>query len=377
MSGVQSASVDWHLRAVKQCENLHPYIPGKPIEQLLREKGLSEAIKLASNENPYGPSPSAIAAIRETAGQVHRYPDGDSGELKAALAAQHGVDSTQILLGNGSNEVLEIIIRSFAGAGDEVIYAARGFIVYALAARAAGANGIAIPEPDGVTHDLNGMLAAVNERTKIICIANPNNPTGSLLSNTALQTFLDALPRDIIVIVDEAYHEYVRAEIGESIGQLAHPGLIISRTFSKAYGLAGLRVGYAIGDADILALCNRFREPFNVNIIAQQAALAALNDGDWVQEKVAESLLERQRLEDFLEKAEFHEQTNLLGAKSHGNFVLLKLPQANRIAQQLENVGIIPRPLAPYGMPEWLRISVGSPDENTKFIKRLEKIIAA
>ncbi len=370
-SDVDSNNVDWSRRAVSQCEHLHPYIPGKPVEQLLREKGLSEAIKLASNENPYGPSPSAITAIRNAAGQVHRYPDGDSGELKAALATRHGVRTAQILPGNGSNEVLELIIRTFAGAGDDVIYAARGFIVYALATRAAGANGIAVPEQDGLRHDLNGMLAAVGERTKIICIANPNNPTGSLLGHATLQAFLDALPRQIIVIVDEAYHEYVHHETGESIGRLVHPGLIICRTFSKAYGLAGLRIGYAVGDAGLLSLCNRFREPFNVNLIAQQAALAALNDSDWVQEKVAESLVQRQRLEDSLEQA------GLLGAKSHGNFVLLKHPRARKIGQKLENIGIIPRPLAPYGMPDWLRISVGLPDENTMFIKMLDEIIAA
>ncbi len=361
--------MDWRSHAVNQCAQLHPYIPGKPVEQLLREKGLSEAIKLASNENPYGPSPSAIAAIRNFAAEVHRYPDGDSGELKAALAARHGVNSNQILLGNGSNEVLELIIRTFAGAGDEVIYSARGFIVYALAARAAGATGIAVPEQDGLTHDLPGMLDAISPRSKIVCIANPNNPTGSLLKHAELQAFFDALPRRMIILLDEAYHDYVRAETGESIGVLQHPGLMICRTFSKAYGLAGLRIGYAIADAGILSLCNRFREPFNVNLLAQQAALAALNDADWVAEKVGESRQQRQRLQDFLA------ELNLLGAASHGNFVLLRHAQATEIAQQLENHGIIPRPLAAYGMPDWLRISVGTADENTQFISAIQKIM--
>ncbi|MDQ6987622.1 MAG: histidinol-phosphate transaminase, partial [Mariprofundaceae bacterium] len=274
-----------------------------------------------------------------------------------------------ILLGNGSNEVLELIIRTFAGAGDDVIYSARGFIVYALAARAAAANGIAVPEKDGLSHDLHGMLNAVSARSKIICIANPNNPTGSLLGLDALQDFFDALPRRIIVLLDEAYHDYVRAETGESIGVLQHPGLIICRTFSKAYGLAGLRIGYAVGDGQILALVNRFREPFNVNIVAQKAALAALDDTDWLAEKIGESLQQRQRLEAFLA------ESALLGAASHGNFVLLRHAQADEIARQLENRGIIPRPLTPYSMPEWLRISVGTADENTRFITAIKDVM--
>jgi len=362
-------TVDWNRRIVRQCANLHPYIPGKPVEQLLREKGLSKAVKLASNENPYGPAPAAIEAMRKAASEVHRYPNGDCTKLKNALAERHGVSPANILPGNGSNEVLELIIRTFAGEGDEVVYAARGFIVYALATTAAGATGIAVPEQDGLTHDLDGMLKAVNARTKIVCIANPNNPTGSLLSTSQLQSFLDVLPRDVVVILDEAYFEYVEAVAGDSIGILRHPGLITCRTFSKAYGLAGMRIGYAVGEADLLALINRFREPFNVNLLAQEAAIAALGDTAWLAETVAESLSERQRLQDFLA------ETGLLGAPSHGNFVLLKHAQAGVIAARLEDHGVIPRPLAPYGMPEWLRISVGSPDENNSFISTLNDIM--
>jgi len=360
---------DWISLCVAQCAQLHHYMPGKPVEQLLREKGLSQAVKLASNENPYGPAPSAITAIREAAGSVHRYPNGDCTALKQALASRHGVQPANILPGNGSNEVLELIIRALAGPHDEVIYAARGFIVYALAATAAGATGIAVPEQDGVTHDLDGMLAAVNEHTKVICIANPNNPTGSLLAGTDIQAFLDALPRDVVVVLDEAYDEYVQATGGDSTGGLRHPGLITCRTFSKAYGLAGLRMGYALGDAALLALINRFREPFNVNRLAQQAALAALGDTQWLKETVAETLLERHRLEDFLGGA------GLLGASSHANFVLLRHARAGRIAGQLEEHGIIPRPLGPYGMPDWLRISVGTPQENDHFMTTLSGLM--
>ncbi|MFQ5344960.1 MAG: histidinol-phosphate transaminase [Mariprofundus sp.] len=364
------ANIDWLDRAVKQASALHPYIPGKPVETLLREKGLDRAIKLASNENPHGPSPKAIAAIKQTAADMHRYPDGDATQLKASLADFHTVDAGQVLIGNGSNEVLELLIRTFAGPDDEVIYAQRGFIVYALATQAAGATGIAVPESDGLTHDLDAMAKAVTEKTKIICIANPNNPTGTLHRNTAIQAFLDCLPQHIIVIVDEAYYEFVADQLGDSVHDLSHPGLVISRTFSKAYGLAGCRVGYAIANHDIIGLSNRFREPFNVNTLAQAAAVAALDDRSWVMGRVAETISERNRLETALQGM------GILGGFSFGNFVLLRHSQSAAILQDLENHGIIPRPLAPYGMPDYLRISVGTCEENTEFLRVLESIMA-
>jgi len=370
-SGVENElmNIDWSRHAVKQCASLHPYIPGKSVEQLLEEKGLASAIKLASNENPFGPSPKAVEAIRSHASEVHRYPDGNAGELKAALADKHAVRPKNILLGNGSNEVLELIIRTFAGPGDEVVYSEHAFIVYALATVAAGADGIAVPEADGLSHDLDAMARAVTDRTKIVCMANPNNPTGTLHSLAAIQAFLDQLPRHIVVVLDEAYYEYTSTTIGDSIGRLSHPGLVICRTFSKAYGLAGLRVGYAVGDAEILALINRFREPFNVNLLAQKAAHAALDDMDWVFDKVKVTLDEREKLQDFLA------EHGLLGGTSHGNFVLLKHPRNTDILQALENKGIIPRPLAPYGMPEYLRITVGTEKENVRFMMETDKIM--
>jgi len=370
-SGVENElmNIDWSRRAVQQCASLHPYIPGKPVEQLLKEKGLASAIKLASNENPYGPPPRAIEAIRSHASEVHRYPDGDAGELKTALADKHAVRPENILLGNGSNEVLELIIRTFAGPGNEVAYSEHAFIVYALATVAAGANGIAVPEADGLSHDLDAMARVVTDRTKIICMANPNNPTGTLHDLASIQAFLDQLPRHIVVVLDEAYYEYTSATIGDSIGRFSHPGLVIFRTFSKAYGLAGLRVGYAVGNADMLALANRFREPFNVNLLAQKAAHAALDDTDWVLDKVKVTLDEREKLQGFLA------EHGLLGGKSHGNFVLLKHPRSTEILQALENKGIIPRPLAPYGMPEYLRITVGTKKGNARFMMETDKIM--
>jgi len=362
-------TIDWMARAVPQTGKLHPYIPGKPVETLLREKGLDRAIKLASNENPYGPSPKAIAAMQAAASEVHRYPDGDATILKEALADFHGVNTNQILIGNGSNEVLELLIRTFAGADDEVIYAQRGFIVYALAAQAAGATGIAVLESDGLSHDLDGMTASVTKRTKVVCIANPNNPTGTLLSNASIQSFLDRLPRDVVVIIDEAYYEFVADQLGDSMADLSHPGLVISRTFSKAYGLAGCRIGYAVADNAIVGLANRFREPFNINLLAQTAAVAALDDRDWMMARVAETVAERQKLEAALDGMD------MFGGHSFGNFVLLRHSNSDEILHRLEDHGIIPRPLAPYGMADYLRISVGLPEENTEFLSVLKSIV--
>ncbi|MDQ6992926.1 MAG: histidinol-phosphate transaminase [Mariprofundus sp.] len=361
--------IDWMEKAVPQTAALYPYVPGKVLEQLLREKGLTRAVKLASNENPYGPSPKAIAALQQAAVGVHRYPDADATELKEALACFHQLDKEQVIVGNGSNEVLELLIRTFAGHGDEVIYSQRGFIVYSLATQAAGATGVVVPEADGLSHDLDAMAKAVNAATKVICIANPNNPTGTLHRVARLQSFLDQLRRDLLVIIDEAYYEFVAAELGDSVRLLKHPGLVISRTFSKAYGLAGCRVGYALTDAAIAALVNRFREPFNVSSLAQLAAVAALQDGAWVQARVADCVAERTRLEAALQTF------GLYAAKSNGNFVLLRHSRAAAIAAQLENRGIIPRPLAPYTMPDYLRISVGTVEENNLFLAALSELM--
>jgi len=361
-------TIDWMARAVTQAAGLYPYVPGKPVELLLREKGLSHAVKLASNENPYGPSPKAVVAMQQAAAEVHRYPDGDANTLKLKLAEFHAVERDQILIGNGSNEVLELLIRSFAGPGDEVVYARRAFIVYALATQAAGATVVAVPESDGLTHDLDAMAAAVTDKTKVVCIANPNNPTGTLLSNDEIQSFLDRVPRDVVVIIDEAYYDFVADELGDSVHLLKHPGLVISRTFSKAYGLAGCRIGYAVAAPEIVALVNRFREPFNVNLFAQAAAIAALDDRDWVTSRVAETVVERDKLEAALDGL------GLLGGRCFGNFVLLRHSKSADILRRLEDQGIIPRPLAAYGMPDYLRVSVGTADENRAFLTVLRQI---
>ncbi|MFQ5355255.1 MAG: histidinol-phosphate transaminase [Mariprofundaceae bacterium] len=361
--------MNWQAYAVPQSRVLHPYVPGKPVEQLLLEKGLTSALKLASNENPYGPPPASIEAIRRVADKVHLYPDGSGSSLKSALAEKLGVTREQILLGNGSNEVLELLIRCFAGAGDEVVYSQHAFIVYALSSIAAGACGTPAPENDGFSHDLDALYKAVGPRTRLICMANPNNPTGTLLSLDSIQGFLDRLPRQMVVLLDEAYFEYVQETIGDSMKYLEHPGLLICRTFSKAYGLAGCRVGYAVGDSEIIELANRFREPFNVNSIALIAAEAALQDERWVLDHVNECLCERQRLEQFFR------HRDCLSRESHGNFVLLRHNRAKEILLRLEDCGIISRSLEPYGLADILRISVGKPSENDRLMAELEPIL--
>ncbi|MDQ6975680.1 MAG: histidinol-phosphate transaminase [Mariprofundaceae bacterium] len=359
----------WLDRAVIQTASLHPYVPGKSLEQLLRETGLSKAIKLASNENPYGSPPAAIIAMQQACATTHRYPDGDSTALKKALAKQHDVDPARILLGNGSNEVLELLIRCFADHKAQVIYSRRSFIVYALATLAAGAHGVAVEDDADWGHDLVAMLAAVSQYTRVVCIANPNNPTGTLLANASIQGFLDALPRDVVVIVDEAYHEYVAETHANSIAYLYHPGLVITRTFSKAYGLAGCRIGYGIGDAELIACANRFREPFNLNSIGQAGALAALGEQLWVKTHVVKLLFER----DVLEKA--LQERGLLLAHSDGNFVLLRHANAMRIHALMEQQGIILRPLVSYSMPDVLRVSVGTSAENHAFLRKLDQVL--
>lgn len=348
--------IDWSRCAVAQSAHLHPYIPGKPIEMLLAEQGISEAIKLASNENPYGPPPAAIAAIGKHASGVSRYPDGDSRELKALLAAKHGVTADAVVVGNGSSEVLELVIRTFAGPGDEVVFSSHAFIMYPLYTRAVGAIEVSVPETDGLSHDLQAMAAAVTDRTKVMCIANPNNPTGTAHSYSAIQNLLDQLPRHLVVLLDEAYIEYM--DEASRQGSLFHPGLVICRTFSKAFGLAGCRIGYGIADPALLSLVNRFRPPFNTSSLAQAAAIAGLEDADWVLARVAESNRQRTLLEDYFAGM------GLLAGRSAANFVLIRHARSDWLLSGLERHGIIPRPLKPYGMENHLRITVGTSEEN-------------
>ena len=349
-----------------------PYQPGKPIAELERELGISGIIKLASNENPLGASPLAVAAMHAAINDIARYPDGNGFELKDALARRYHIGRERIVLGNGSNDLLELSARAFLAPGDQVVYAAHAFAVYALATQAVGATGITVPATPGYGHDLGAMLqAAVGNKAKMIFIANPNNPTGTFLTGAALLEFLRALPPQILVVLDEAYNEYLPEDLRyDSVGWLQEfPNLIISRTFSKAYGLAGLRVGYALAHEQVADMLNRVRQPFNVNSVAQTAAAAALQDKAFVKQTYEMNLRGMEELTQGL---------TLMGLEyipSFGNFVCFKIKNAGKIYQRLLELGVIVRPVANYDMPDYLRVSIGSEREIGKFLFVLAQAI--
>ena len=353
---------------------LAPYQTGKPVEELTREYGVSDVVKLASNENPMGCSPQVTLAITEQLGQLARYPDGNGYYLKQALADFNNVSMDSITLGNGSNDLLDILARSFVGADDAIVYSQYAFVVYSMLAKMQGATGIEVPA-QRFGHDLKAMQQAVidNENTKIEVIANPNNPTGTQLSSIALREFVSSLPASVLVVLDEAYIEYSPESNNRALLD-EFDNVVIVRTFSKAYGLAGLRVGYALSSAPVAALLNRIRQPFNVSRIGLAAAAAALGDQGFI-EKVRQTNQEQMR---WLEK-----QFDALGlgfVKSHANFIMVKMAvdmedTTSAINQALLEQGIIVRPLAGYGLEEWLRITVGVAEDNLRLIDTLHSIL--
>jgi histidinol-phosphate aminotransferase len=349
---------------------LQPYVPGKPIEELEREYGVTNAIKLASNENPLGPSPKALAAAQSALAEIARYPDGGGFTLKRALAAKLGVLPEQITLGNGSNDILEFAARAFVTAQDEVMFSQHAFAVYPIVTQAVGARAVEVPARNWA-HDLDAMHAAITARTRLIFIANPNNPTGTWLRRGALEAFLDKLPASVIVVVDEAYFEYVEAgDYPNTVAWLArYPNLVCARTFSKIYGLAGLRVGYGISSPEIADILNRVRQPFNVNSVAQAAALAALDDDAHLDKA------RRVNVDGMQQLVQGFEQLNLDYIPSAGNFVCVEVAEAGRVYEQLLRAGVIVRPVANYGMPRHLRVTVGLADENRRFLDALKKIL--
>jgi histidinol-phosphate aminotransferase len=351
-----------------------PYQPGKPISELARELGLDPdgIIKLASNENPLGVSPLAMQAMREALADIARYPDGNGFELKHALAQRYGVDMAQIVLGNGSNDVLELAARAFLTPGLEAIYSQHAFAVYPLATQAVGATGVEVPARD-FAHDLDAMLKTVSPRTRLVFLANPNNPTGTLIRSAALLAFLRTLPSTVIVVLDEAYNEYLPDDLkADSIGWLGQfPNLIITRTFSKAYGLAGLRVGYAFAHAGIADLMNRVRQPFNVNSISLAAATAGLGDREFVRRSYELNQSGMQRITQGLTRL------GLTYIPSFGNFVSFRVKDAAGVFQRLLQRGVIVRPIASYGMPDHLRVTIGLESENERFLEALQKSLAA
>ena len=354
---------------------LAPYQTGKPVEELTREYGVSDVVKLASNENPLGCSPHVTLAITEQLGELARYPDGNGYYLKQALADVNDVSVEQITLGNGSSDLLYILASSFAGSDDAIIYSQYAFIIYPMLAKMQGATGIEVPA-SRFGHDLKAMSQAVvdNPNTKMVFIANPNNPTGTQLAHEELRAFVASVPSSVLVVLDEAYIEYSPESNNRALLD-EFDNVIIVRTFSKAYGLAGLRVGYALSSVPVADLLNRIRQPFNVSRVALAAAAAALADQDFIEK----SRLNNQEQMRWLEK-----QFDALGLgfiKSHANFIMVEIEvemediNAAAIYQALLEQGVIVRPLAGYGLPNWLRITVGIAEDNMRLIDTLRSIL--
>jgi histidinol-phosphate aminotransferase len=364
--------------AVAGIQGLHPYQPGKPISELEREYGISHIVKLASNENPLGPGEAVNAAIAAVLPELARYPDANGFELKAALAARHRLPPECITLGNGSNDVLVLLAESFLAPGLEAVYSRYAFAVYALAVQATGAeHRVAEPLPAShpdqpLGHDLDAMADLIGPRTRMVFIANPNNPTGTWVDEQALERFLDGVPAHVIAVVDEAYFEYVDAPGYPDTSQWLqrYSNLVVTRTFSKAYGLAGLRVGYGLSDPGLAGVLNRLRQPFNTSLVAQVAALAALNDHAHLERSVT---LNRQEL------ARVSAACRELGLgviPSVGNFILVDMgAPAAPLFEALLRRGVIVRPVGNYGLPQHLRISIGTEPENDRLIKALGEVL--
>lgn len=352
--------------------SIAPYQPGKPISDLARDKGLdpSQIVKLASNENPLGVSPNAHMAMMDALNDIARYPDGNSVLLRDAVCEKFQVTSSQLVFGNGSNDILELAARAFLAPGDEAVYSQHAFAVYSLVTQAVGATGVVVPAKD-FGHDLDAMLKAITSKTRMIFVANPNNPTGTLIGKAELKMFLSLVPKHVLVILDEAYDEYLSDELkAESIDWLGEfDNLVISRTFSKAYGLAGLRVGFGVMRSEIADLMNRVRQPFNVNSIAQAAAVASLADDEFV---------ERTRALNQAGMAQITQGLQNLGLTyipSFGNFVSFKVADARGVYEGLLNQGVIVRPIANYELPDYLRVSIGLFSENARFLEALAAAI--
>lgn len=353
--------------------NLSPYQAGKPIEELERELGVKNIVKLASNENPLGLSAKVKQALVEQINGLARYPDANGFYLKSKIADKFNLNSNQITLGNGSNDVLELIARTYVNDQHEVIYSQHAFVVYPLVTQAIGAKGIAVPAKD-YGHDLAAMRAAITDRTKMIFIANPNNPTGTFLPTAELYEFIKQVPQHILVVLDEAYSEYVsEAERAPSMAWVAEfPHLIVSRTFSKAYGLAGLRAGFAVSHPNVADYLNRLRQPFNMNSLSLRAAEVALDDDDYLAQAV------QVNQQGMAQLVSFCEANGLKYIPSWGNFLTIEVgPEAAAIYQKLLHAGVIVRPIAGYELPHHLRVSIGLAAENQTFINAMQTLLAA
>jgi len=353
-----------------------PYQGGKPIAEVAREFGLDEAkiIKLASNENPLGMPESAKQAMLKAVADIARYPDANGFDLKAAITAKYDVPQDWVTLGNGSNDILELAAHAFVQPGHAVVYAQYSFAVYPLATQAVGGRAIVVPAKN-YGHDLSAMAKAVTADTKLVFIANPNNPTGTFIPAAEIEAFLKLVPPQVVVVLDEAYNEFLAPELQyeSTVWVRQYPNLLVSRTMSKAYGLAGLRVGFGIAQPAITDLLNRIRQPFNVNSMAQAAAVAALNDMAFLQRSAQVNAAGYRQL------TQAFDALQLEYVPSFGNFVLVKVGHEDsagaRVNLALLQQGVIVRPVGNYGLPQWLRISIGLPEENEAFIDALQNAL--
>lgn len=359
-------------------QHLKPYIPGKPVEELERELGIKNSIKLASNENPLGPSPLALDAIRKHSPSVNFYPDGSGHKLSQRIADMVGVSPKCVTLGNGSNDILELVARVFLTPQHSAVFSEYSFAVYPIAVQAVGARAnisralSATHDTMPLGHDPDAMLAAIDDSTRVVFIANPNNPTGTWLEIEALKALLDQIPANIIVVLDLAYNEYMKRHhhINAASWLGDYPNLIITHTFSKIYALAGLRIGYSLSHPDIAGLLNRVRQPFNTNLLAQEAALAALDDSDHIEK----SILNNNTGKKYLQNA--FDQMGLNYLPTMGNFISVNLNRnAMPVYEALLRKGVIVRPVANYNMPDYLRVTIGTPEQNSIFIKALTEAL--
>ncbi len=354
-----------------QLRDLVAYEPGKPIDDVARELGLdpSEIIKIASNENPLGPSPKAVEAMKVAVEQAHIYPDGGAYYLREAIAKKFGLERPNVILGNGSSEVIEFVGHAFLTPGDNIVVSRHTFSIYKLMAQLFGAETIEVPDPH-FTHDLDGIAAAVNERTKIVFVNNPNNPTGTIVSQAQLDAFIDKIPERVVVVFDEAYMEFLDEPLDTvKYIQAGRTNVITLRTFSKIQGLAGLRIGYGLASKELTEVLQKTREPFNANLIAQVGALAGLLDED--HQKATRELTKEGR--DYLQRC--FASLGLKYVPSYSNFILVKVGNGKRLFEELQKRGVIIRAMDSYGLLEWVRVTVGTMEQNTRFIRELNHFV--
>ena len=362
---------DFFALAASGVQGLSPYVPGKPEDELKRELGLSDVVKLASNENPLGPSELVLAAVEKASRDLCRYPDGNGFALKRALADKYSQDIDRITLGNGSNDVLELIVRAFCDTESEVVFSEFAFAVYPLATKAVGAKAVVTPAKNW-GHDLEAMANAITDKTKVVFIANPNNPTGTYLDSLSVQRFLEQVPENVLVVLDEAYCEYIDlADFPDSLPLLKkYPNLIVTRTFSKAWGLAGLRVGFSLSHPDVANVLNRVRQPFNVNSIALAAAETVLSDKEYLAKSV------QVNNDGMAQITQGLQDLSVDFIPSVGNFVCANVGDAATVNDGLLKAGVIVRPVANYGMINYLRVSIGLASENQRFLDVLGQLRA-